>query len=887
METRWFSPAGYVTGDPSLELSYPFDDHPWTLVKAKTTTGVKWISFPLGLPEGLRIESVTIGYEVSDAASFISQVRLTGMGAPNQATVIHDDPTALNSTTATTHVSMVGKATSAGNAVTLHLGLSFQSTAHSIKLGALGVSLAPATVRSVNTVADLRLVHGSQGDQVSTSGYYAPNDGGGGIFAWDAQSIDADDAGTIIKPTQDSTGGWVRILPIDGLSVKYFGAKGDGRTDDTAAIQATINHALRNKIANVFMPSGVYSTSGPIHLGYGHTFATVNLIGADSAFAGDTGFPGVTITARFSNAPAIVVQGGRNVKIKNVSITGMSYRYGLDTWGPLINKQVVSYEDVSDPKHWVTNVAPSGLTRYAPYAGIAIDPYSGPQPAVSYPNVSYPSWTSISSQYNKPFSSNTTIENVTIDGFFVGIANQPCGADGNGDFTTIRDAIINNCSYAVSVGNSQSRNVGIYNSEFQYVHTILSTDIVGQQNGRIGGPVVNCSASQIYQLFSLPNSDKAGPVVFESFYVEEFIRLGVADVSGASTSPIVFNGCTLIYAGFTNGEVTGEIYNVPFFQGFAPLSFNSTNVLFRGNFGLVSSFWGGKILLKNSSLQGWGYNDDAITSDAQKLAYNYLLGGAAVLTDDRELQGRANITPLQGLPDPYPSLPSPTSEGGYTDTVSHRSQIHRYVRYIQYGVGSTGPLVPVQMVNTACPIPFGNEAISPSFDPATLRLMFDYLGSRQGSNWWRIEPGCILWHQNSNTMFVVDTVAPSGSNWQVSATMVTNYRIDSTGKYVPIVPVLPTGYLYLYQTFHKSTTFQYRGDTTAGSPVISNVRRSDGYSGGVPLDFKVGDLVFNNEQFWDNHLPRNARVIAVSDGSITLDKNLTATALGVPIELYR
>src|SRR3954467_11517156 len=70
-------------------------------------------------------------------------------------------------------------------------------------------------------------------------------------------------------------------------NVKDFGAKGDGVTDDTAAIQATIDHALQHKLANVYMPDGLYLTNGPIHLGYGQTFTTVNLIGADSMFGGD------------------------------------------------------------------------------------------------------------------------------------------------------------------------------------------------------------------------------------------------------------------------------------------------------------------------------------------------------------------------------------------------------------------------------------------------------------------------------------------------------------------------------------------------------------------------------------------------------------------------
>ena len=205
----------------------------------------------------------------------------------------------------------------------------------------------------------------------------------------------------------------------------------------------------------------------------------------------------------------------------------------------------------------------------------------------------------------------------------------------------------------------------------------------------------------------------------------------------------------------------------------------------------------------------------------------------------------------------------------------------------------------------AFPIALGSQAVGALFDPLTLALKFTYSGGLQGLqaiNRARIEPGCILWHENTNAMFIVDVVTADGTNWHVSATMVTNYWINQVGQYIPVVPVQMAGYLYLYQTFHKSTTYQYRGDTTGdplnppdppASRVIKNVKRNDGYGGGVTSDFKVGDLVFNNDQFWDNHLPPGALVTAVAVdpntgfGLIEISKPAKVTAVGVPIELYR
>lgn len=51
-------------------------------------------------------------------------------------------------------------------------------------------------------------------------------------------------------------------FPLPFLSVKDFGAKGDGVTDDTAAIQATINQGATNKGALIYFPVGVYNHTG-------------------------------------------------------------------------------------------------------------------------------------------------------------------------------------------------------------------------------------------------------------------------------------------------------------------------------------------------------------------------------------------------------------------------------------------------------------------------------------------------------------------------------------------------------------------------------------------------------------------------------------------------
>lgn len=53
----------------------------------------------------------------------------------------------------------------------------------------------------------------------------------------------------------------------DVVSVKDFGAVGDGVTDDTAAIQAAVTYAINSNLKAVYIPSGVYVVSATINLG--------------------------------------------------------------------------------------------------------------------------------------------------------------------------------------------------------------------------------------------------------------------------------------------------------------------------------------------------------------------------------------------------------------------------------------------------------------------------------------------------------------------------------------------------------------------------------------------------------------------------------------------
>ena len=97
--------------------------------------------------------------------------------------------------------------------------------------------------------------------EVIVKSYYpftGVGDGGGGVFYFDGSILKtSENGGFIIKSTYDASlyGCWVRIYNGGPINVRWFGAKGDGTTDDT-----TVVHKARDAAYNgsLYFPVGTY-----------------------------------------------------------------------------------------------------------------------------------------------------------------------------------------------------------------------------------------------------------------------------------------------------------------------------------------------------------------------------------------------------------------------------------------------------------------------------------------------------------------------------------------------------------------------------------------------------------------------------------------------------
>lgn len=114
--------------------------------------------------------------------------------------------------------------------------------------------------RVVDSIIALRLLPRLLYSRAFVTGYNVPHDGGGGAYQLDPSDLTSlDNGGTIIVAVD---GGRWKLQYTSPVSVKQFGAYGDGTHDDTAVIQSALNAGL----AALYIPSGTYKISTALTL---------------------------------------------------------------------------------------------------------------------------------------------------------------------------------------------------------------------------------------------------------------------------------------------------------------------------------------------------------------------------------------------------------------------------------------------------------------------------------------------------------------------------------------------------------------------------------------------------------------------------------------------
>jgi hypothetical protein len=212
-----------------------------------------------------------------------------------------------------------------------------------------GVTGVPdsAVALTVDTIAALKaLALPASALVYLVRGYSAVGDGGGGLFVWSAASAVADNGGTILQRAAGGAGRWIRIYS-GSLNVKWFGATGDGVTDDHASITSAIAAAVALGGGVVEFPAGNFKTTATLVLspevtlrgagkfattikysGTGRGIETVSPINSSTGVYTAIEDIGVEATNASNVNGAIVDVGGTYIRYNNVAIFG-TWLYGI------------------------------------------------------------------------------------------------------------------------------------------------------------------------------------------------------------------------------------------------------------------------------------------------------------------------------------------------------------------------------------------------------------------------------------------------------------------------------------------------------------------------------------------------------------------------------
>ena len=174
----------------------------------------------------------------------------------------------------------------------------------------------------------------------STASVTLPIPAGGNVIGWNATataltnlpaasgtslvSLAASTGSTLVGTTNGGTGTVTRTVAAklnDRVSVKDFGAVGDGVTDDTVAIQAAITHVGSVLFGGVIhLPSGIYRTTATIYINYDNITLLGDGSGGSGYGVGVNENAGTLITPETYTSDAFSINCDYGAEIHNLTI---------------------------------------------------------------------------------------------------------------------------------------------------------------------------------------------------------------------------------------------------------------------------------------------------------------------------------------------------------------------------------------------------------------------------------------------------------------------------------------------------------------------------------------------------------------------------------------
>ena len=136
--------VGFVTGDPTIKISYPFTFHPGMQVTVTEPGDSKWIYMMLPLNKGSLITDIRIAHHRIGLNSRISLIRLIEQREPISAVVVHNKK--IEDSPPSTCIIHTGCSVIVRKSTLLKLCMNFSNTDEMIEIGSVEIRYIPSFV---------------------------------------------------------------------------------------------------------------------------------------------------------------------------------------------------------------------------------------------------------------------------------------------------------------------------------------------------------------------------------------------------------------------------------------------------------------------------------------------------------------------------------------------------------------------------------------------------------------------------------------------------------------------------------------------------------------------------------------------------------------------
>ena len=355
------------------------------------------------------------------------------------------------------------------------------------------------------------------------------------------------------------------------VSAKWWGAKGDGVTDDTVNLQRACDYIVYSTgCHHLFIPRGKYIISKGLLLWKDSNangdpeFIRFIIEGEMRTYTGEL-FETLIWCTHADNF-AIGIMRGKGCYVGKIYFRGPNQ---------LTYSTIQAHNGTST---FIASGVPVRTNQYSPFTAVCIDPIGREAGYVIAAGDRYPGFESLYGVPGNGGSTDIEFEDIIFDGFYVAWICSPNGNTQNNESHLINKYWIRNCKYGIVTCNSQEREIICRDGKiWDSVHTCFSTHGFGYSRG--DAPIIQGLnvAGTVFQIFHYTSFFLNASIM--SVHAESFRRIGYLYGSAVikdSHFNFAFDNSNLRYPAWlcAGYNITFENCNLFFYQGEIAVPFN-------------------------------------------------------------------------------------------------------------------------------------------------------------------------------------------------------------------------------------------------------------------------------------------------------------------------